>query len=208
MEIVLHIGTDKTGTSSIQATLSKSREKMLEYGVLYPSLRHSGMNNNFLVTGFQSSEKLPREYKSRFDRGKLSLPLNFKQAWSDLRDQCISVNPKKVVLSGEYLGSMDRVASEKFIAELINLTESSSPIKVVIYVRRPSSHYSSSLQQIIKASQNIPKPSSWRYKFKPTIIKWLDFNSISVDVNIFDKKYLKSGNVVFDFCSKYIAQNI
>lgn len=59
MRIILHIGTGKTGTSSIQESLFRAREKLLENGILYPDIP-GFTNQNFLAMA--AAQGVPREY--------------------------------------------------------------------------------------------------------------------------------------------------
>ena len=43
MQILLHIGQSKTGTSAIQAYLSLNRKELARNGILYPSVKIWGM---------------------------------------------------------------------------------------------------------------------------------------------------------------------
>lgn len=49
MKIVIHIGTHKTGTSSLQSFCSDNREALLRHGVLYPKLPNRSKSFNFLA---------------------------------------------------------------------------------------------------------------------------------------------------------------
>ena len=204
MEIILHIGTSKTGTSSIQSSLYEAREKLLQHGILYPDLSNSGISHNFLVTGFISQKFLPRQYQTKLDQGKISLPFDFEKSWKELLNQCSFFEPKKLILSGEYFAFMEYNSCKKFISKLLKLTD--LPITVVAYIRRPSSHYNSQIQQKIKASHCLIDPFNYRYKFKNMLLKWLDFDSVSVEPNFFHKAHLKGNDVIYDFWSKYIQK--
>lgn len=48
--LILHFGTPKTGTSSIQATLWSNRELLKDHGILYPSNVSSEKRHQYLVT--------------------------------------------------------------------------------------------------------------------------------------------------------------
>lgn len=44
MDVLLHIGQSKTGTSAIQAFLTLNRDRLAKGGIIYPSVRVGGMN--------------------------------------------------------------------------------------------------------------------------------------------------------------------
>lgn len=45
-KLILHIGTQKTGTSSLQTFLTKNRKILDKYGWSYPEFRYSGGGSN------------------------------------------------------------------------------------------------------------------------------------------------------------------
>ena len=51
MRFVIHIGTHKTGSSSIQAFCAENRDVLLSRGVIYPLTRHGNKNLNHLAAG-------------------------------------------------------------------------------------------------------------------------------------------------------------
>lgn len=48
MKVILHIGTHKTGTSSIQTILAANRDALASRGIYYPENRYSNRNVNFI----------------------------------------------------------------------------------------------------------------------------------------------------------------
>ena len=48
MELIIHIGTHKTGTSSLQTFLATNRSVLIKHGIYYPESAYSGRNVNFM----------------------------------------------------------------------------------------------------------------------------------------------------------------
>lgn len=51
MEVILHIGTHKTGSSAIQSFLATNRTHLLDKGIYYPIFPNQSLNGNFLGAG-------------------------------------------------------------------------------------------------------------------------------------------------------------
>ncbi len=54
LKAIVHIGTEKTGTSSIQMFLYKNRKKLIKSG--YHFLQSAGKTNNWALPAFFSSD--------------------------------------------------------------------------------------------------------------------------------------------------------
>ena len=44
MRLILHIGTHKTGTSSLQLFCRNNRKALLEHGIFYPKTSHNALH--------------------------------------------------------------------------------------------------------------------------------------------------------------------
>jgi hypothetical protein len=56
LRVILHAGTHKTGTTSIQAALDHNRDWLRERGYVYPKLRDGGHNHNELAQKLARTE--------------------------------------------------------------------------------------------------------------------------------------------------------
>ena len=68
MEIIVHIGTHKTGTSSLQNFFAGNIPALLKHGVHYPLGSYSGRNVNFLASRLVSGRD--REVYSFIEKAK------------------------------------------------------------------------------------------------------------------------------------------
>lgn len=189
MKVYLHIGSNKTGTTSIQGGLSKNRKLLEKQGVCYPGdeLCHHG----FYFTAQQDEKFWPRQYKD--------VELDTLQTY--VTEHLVKINNdfnrgvNKYILSSEYLFIDDKRSVEN-ILEWFELHVGSIDLEVILFVRDPIEHYISSQQQIIKADHKIQSPISYHYPFKSVIETWSQF----CKVNVFEyKKGVDSSQVVSKF---------
>lgn len=94
--IYLHIGTPKTGSSSLQTFLFNNRNKLLEKGVLYPKSgrargKNSHHNLHWSLTKDADSKKTYKDYNP------------MAGDWTDLHKEIDELNPKpdKIIISAE-----------------------------------------------------------------------------------------------------------
>lgn len=143
-EVVLHVGSAKTGTSSIQAALAQNQEFLVEHGILYPNITGSGFGQ-LLERGLLAGnadpdcEFFPWEGKSAM--GRISYLIDS----STITDLDIG----KFVLSGERLSIY---AQSEAFWELLKFKSVSLNLQfnVVIYLRDPYNYFVSCYKQQVK----------------------------------------------------------
>lgn len=150
MELILHIGTEKTGTSTIQEFLFRNQEKLMDFGYYY--VQSPGKRNNRALPAFCMREHLLDEFHSRnsirspderaiFDR---QFAQEFLQEIGNIPEHV-----KTVLISSEHFHSRCHHADE--LQTLRRLTSRYfSSIQVVVYLRAQvevaTSLYSTSLK--------------------------------------------------------------
>lgn len=148
MDLVLHIGTGKTGTSSIQAFLRQNRAALADLGYLYP--RSPGRRRHARLSLFC----MPDE---RYDRSpawkpeRWSSPAEFREAFRRrLFKEIDESGLSRVLLSDEGLyGSPDEA-----LRRLRRLTDHlAASLRLVVYLRRQDDHLVSRYQQVVKTGE-------------------------------------------------------
>lgn len=128
--IYLHIGTHKTGTTTIQKFLSKNRQNLLSKGVLYPS---SPASHHDLLQ----------------NKGKdKPWGLNF-DVWEYLLKEMKSEKPDKAVISSE---NFSRLYFED-VNKLRDYISGFNP-KIIVYLRRQDDYFTSLYCQAIKTGHH------------------------------------------------------
>lgn len=190
MRIILHIGTGKTGTSSIQESLFRAREKLLENGILYPDIP-GFTNQNFLAMA--AAQGVPREYQAELGYDLETLIQESKKCWDMVKSDAEKADAKTVILSGEYFFSH---GNPTFWKNLISTKFGpNSEIEVICYVRAVEPYYISAIQQHIKGGHNIEYP--YTMPLFDRLEKWNQSGTLTV--REFSREKLIDGDVVSDF---------
>lgn len=145
LDLTLHIGTGKAGSSSIQFFLRDNRERLGEMGVLYPrtpgNARHARLG--LFVKPRAELESSPEWYGE-----KHSDPASFRKAFrrrllSEIEDSGLS----RVLLSDEILFGSSQQTLRRLSRFTHRIAES---VRLVAYLRRQDDHMVSRYQQGVK----------------------------------------------------------
>lgn len=188
--IVLHIGTHKTGTSSIQATCAEGRRVLSKAGICYPRLKNMPTQSLLSVPFFDSY--VPRQFFHRFGTDKASVDVQAWSFWDDVHRQLCKKAYHTLVLSSEFFVLIDRVPD--LLAHLKVLCPSAK-VEAICYLRDPIGFFLSSLQQTVKFSGKVAWPESFRWteKLKP----WAA--AVPLELRSFERSRLVQEDVVSDF---------
>ena len=145
LDVTLHIGTGRAGSTSIQVFLRENRKRLGELGVLYP--RTPGGTRHTRLGLFVKSET-ELEMSPEWHRQQQSNPASFRKAFrrrlfSEIEDSGLS----RVLLSDEILFG----SSEQALRRLSRLTHRiAETLRVVAYLRRQDDHMVSRYQQGVR----------------------------------------------------------
>jgi hypothetical protein len=200
--IYLHIGTQKTGTTTLQMLGKHNRGKLAARGVLYPSapgeVNHTGLA--LFATGGERCMDLAMEAGLR---GQASIDA-YQAALPDrLRTEIAAAGTPKVWLSNEHLSS--RVRTLPQIAALAALLRSlAEEVKVIVYLRHQPEFYLSTYSMVIKAGSEqesrVPRTErNYYYNYEKMLTQWAAaFGDAAIAVRVFERPALKNGDVVDD----------
>jgi len=207
-KLILHIGTEKTGTSSIQAFLNFNRNNLESQGIHY--LRCAGDTNNRKIPAAILDETANDDYfKLNMLNTKESI-INFKkQFWLDFHEEITNLDSRlhTVIISSEHFHS--RVNSYELTLKLKKKFDIYfSEIKIICYLREQSEmceswystalkngHYESFKQFIIQCN-----PQNNYYNHKTMLENWkLAFGINALKVRIFDKNNFINKDLIDDF---------
>lgn len=199
MRIILHIGSHKTGTSSIQKALWRHRSYLSDHGVLYPLIRNM-KRHSILSVPFHRT-KVPREFWRHFGQDKAQVDEIAYGFWREIQTAVAQEKPDILVLSGEQFFSADAVGdAREFLAGVFPGAE----VKVICYLRHPLSFYVSACQQVIKASGRLPRPRARNWP--ATLRKWADVGDLVI--REFSPDTLTQGDVVRDFLVHTLGEDL
>lgn len=203
-KLILHIGTEKTGTTAIQEFLSLNRERLLDLGFFVPkSPSSSAPNHRKLATAFFN--------ENRTDDSFQHFNIKDLKSWreevlTEVRTELQECKTPIHVISSEHFSSRLTTRSEK-AALYTFLNSIYDEIELVSYFRRQDQYavslYSTYLKsggiekRILPKYQNIS-----RYGYYEMCRDWEKVFGIgSLQARVFDRNELVSGNIVDDFCT-------
>ena len=189
MKVILHIGSGKTGTSSIQQSLADSSGYLLKNGIQYPVL-DGDVNHNYLTAPFRPVT--PRGMLQRYG-SRAKVIDRTDRLWKILAKRAKRHPQHTLVLSAEallYLGDVDGFC-RRLNAEIPSISE----VEIVVYLRRPSSHFAAKTQQSLRASSKVLQPV--RLLNAPALRSWQKHGQLRISE--FHKPLLRDQDVVSDF---------
>ncbi|WP_444893482.1 hypothetical protein ACJJIE_02850 [Microbulbifer sp. TRSA001] len=192
MKIYVHIGSDKTGSTAIQATLSQNRAALRAQGIEYPQFQKQGNHHECLFQELRSGKK--------------------GECWLKL-DRIISSKPKYLILSSEAFCTL-KTPEIALLKKWLNYSDT----RVIAYIRRADEYLESGIMQRLKtaksytafkwqyiAAKYIPTlldPYVYRAAFKTLFVKrWEKGYPDGVIIRPYDKNQWKDENLILDFLS-------
>ena len=180
----LHIGSGKTGTTSIQEIFHGNRKRLKEQGFIYPG---PNPDHHFLFFASNAPQKdWARTYKG-LEPQKLQAVVNqyFSKLCQDLQ------NSHDQIISTEYLF----ISNPAYVEKIVNfLQDYFNKIIVYVFVRDPLEFYGSHQQQMLKARSYVTDPYNYKYSFKKTIEAWSKYFDVKL------VKYVKGKNSCKTLC--------
>ena len=188
-QALIHIGTGKTGTTSLQNSLSTQKHKLQD--VRYPNI--SGNAHHFLALIYQKFDQLSRGHRANVQDAKHHQHIAVKLR-SDFLES-IS-NADKIIISSEFLSRFRQkeILALKSDLEDVGFTQ----FLILCYVRDPVSYFKSVLQQQMKASYTPLNPIRFHYTFRGCIELYSDLFDDNIIVQAYDNT-LYQGCVIQDF---------
>ena len=189
MQINIHIGSYKTGSTSIQVFMKRQRATLKENGWIYP---HAGCRND------NAHHLLPFALQKPVTAGA---PSKAEEIVSNIIDEAEAAGVDNVILSSEVFFSL----TEAQVHRLANLFEGHD-VRIVAYFRRQDQFLHSFYMQCIKQSEIrlSDKPENYRGFNEITdiarydkIITWWEqaFGKDSLILDTFEKERLVDGVV-------------
>lgn len=185
MNLVIHIGRHKSGTSSLQHWLANNRLNLQKKGFLYPT---SGLNGRVAH----------HELAYALDPDSLDME-KARQIAAGITNEYSEA--KTIILSSEAFQNASSVAPTiQFISMLGAPIESTT---IVCYLREHLDYAMSAYRQLIQNQSAVVPFSEFAKRFpdlSPFFARWRRVGAL--DVSWFSRSTLTSGNVIEDFCRK------
>ncbi len=209
MKLILHIGTQKTGSTSIQSFLNLNKDLFKNKKVLIPeSINYKNSYNHRWLCGFAYNQKSFEKVKSlkKIDNiGSLLISEKIVQ----FKNEIIESDANLCIISSEHL-SIELKTPKRVEKLKNNLKDIFDDIEIIIYIRKPIKQAISLLSTQIKGgsyinifSKNYPLRARWfrqRNNIKQILNAWESNFSNNVKVRIFEKEQLYKNDLIEDFC--------
>lgn len=201
MDLILHIGCEKTGTTSLQTFLVNNRARLSTLGYCVPESLGLGNQVKLAAAAIHGDkwDQLLRVYNGINSAESLA---TFRKTLKAKLQGEIS-GSSTVIISSEHLSSTLLQDSEiEWLAEF--LAPLFRQIKVVVYLRRQdlfhASHYSTAVKMGVFGPLSYPKDENIakRYDYELLLRRWARVFD-TIDVRRFDAKHLVGGDIVHDF---------
>jgi len=204
--LILHIGTRKTGSTSIQESLGRSRVALLKHNIHYPSIKP--FNHIFkFVPIFMEDPAEALYFKRTLEpkENKFFKVKNYREAWIKEIELC---EQEHFIISAEELtqphfteGAVKRL--REFVEQYFE------EVTIIAYVRHYDQLISSQIQQevmigyipasigeLVQEFLNCPPTISYQESLR----KWINvFGSENLIVRPFDPLAFQNGNLLADF---------
>ncbi|QIA64456.1 hypothetical protein GT360_13570 [Vibrio astriarenae] len=143
--LYIHIGHEKTGTTAIQRFCANNREKLEEYGVLYPSIGYQDFVHSSLVNCIHDLDN--NTFLEFFPEGVDTEPEN---VWGELVKNAASWD-KDILISSEHFISRLREKGVEYIKAYLKANLPKYQVKIIAFLRRQDECYVSRLSTLSKA---------------------------------------------------------
>lgn len=204
MELFLHIGTEKTGTTSVQKFLRSNREFLARHAVLYPESPGS-QNHTGLAVAAQDADKTGPLRKASGVVGTDAVLRHRAEMMAGLKAELAQRRFGKAIMSGEHcsslLGEDDEV---RWLKD--QLGPLFDRIRIVVYLRRQDDFLLSLYSTAVKSGATFPirvpqeKALKARYDHWGLVERWARvFGRENMIVRRFERAGLKNGDIVDDF---------
>jgi hypothetical protein len=201
--VVLHLGMGKTGTSTIQATFHRSRQRLAQQGILYP--KSPGTRRHIrLGLAMQPDDGVPRRSVG-WRRQVVDTPGELRPLFEEaLFEELGQAAPRHVLFSDEAL----LTSTDEGIANLRELCDRfAASVRVVAYLRRQDDHLCSRYQQVVKREGEVRtlgerarSDLSPTYDYHDRLEAWRELmRPDEMVVRTFERSRFAGGSLLADF---------
>jgi hypothetical protein len=211
LKAIVHIGTEKTGTTSIQGFLYQNRKKLKSAGFHF--IQSAGQTNNRILPAYCiEDDKHDDFYK---EKGILTLEQRneFKREFIRDFETEIQSAPKSIhtfIISSEHFHSRIRSAAEMDNVYRL-LSTYFDEFKIICYLREQTTTCTSSYSTHMKTvgTESLDnfllrcRPGNYYYNYHDLLANWERcFGFDALNVSIFAREHFLNGDLLDDFTAK------
>lgn len=187
INLYLHIGYPKTGSTSIQQSLRTNRDELMNLGVLFPQTGIYNGGHHLIMAALENSEREISHWVP-FEKN----PDNYL---IDLKREIENAKVQNIIISSEDFSLFEDIKNVKEYFEPYR-------VKIILYLRRQDEYLDSRFRHIIQNANiqhdsfNIPDYLFRQLDYKCTIERWAEaFGEENIDIIPFDKKEFKDHHI-------------
>jgi hypothetical protein len=203
LDLYLHIGTEKTGTTSVQKFMELNRDLLSRHGVIYP--RAPGTANHLALAGMAQSRhdgELQSKLNINSEEDLLAFRMNLAE---QLAAELSADKYAKAVMSNEHCSSRLKTDEEvSFLRDF--LSRFFDQIYVIVYLRRQDEFLLSTYSTQIKCGRTkrlrLPGESVIRdrYDYWHLLSRWARvFGKDRLICRRYERSSLVNGSIIDDF---------
>ncbi|WP_066966767.1 hypothetical protein [Microbulbifer sp. Q7] len=210
MKLYLHIGTEKTGTTSIQDFLVANESKLFDLG--YGISKVSGIGNNRKLAAFSMRDERSDDFFEASNLTTVDARVQFKKHFREEFEselQNLAENVHSVIISSEHFHS--RCVNEDELQKLkALLVKYFDEINVICYFRPQvelaTSLYSTALRvgfthTAVEFISNELRLDNYYYNYLDIYQNWVGvFGKSNMNVRLYGKQNFRGGDLMEDFC--------
>ncbi|WP_077329093.1 hypothetical protein [Virgibacillus siamensis] len=218
MKAILHIGTEKTGTTTIQNGLRLNKKKLYKKGYFVPESLSGGLGkcNHVKLACYAMNDIKENNLKKLEGINQQKQMRSYRQQVQEkFREELDGCTVSNVILSNEHCSS--RLVQPREISRLKAFLDCFfDEVKIIVYLRRQEelliSGFSTAITTGSKHKMISPEKYSKqvnRFNYYQLLNKWSKvFGKGNIDVNVFEPSNLKGGDVFIDFMRKFKVRRI
>lgn len=204
MQLFLHIGAEKTGTSSLQQFFRLNREKLKTASFLYSET--AGVESHTALAAAAQSDHKVDDLRILRGIGTPAQAREFRDSFTQqLAEEAQNAGCARSVLSSEHLSS--RLTSAVEVETLAKMLRGiADSITVIVYLRRQDeflcSTYSTDVKSGFTGPMRVPGEGlrQERYDYYALLERWASvFGKENIVCRLYEKSRLTRGDVVDDF---------
>lgn len=206
MRCILHIGTEKTGTTAIQKALEKEKKLLRDSNTVYPSVFHRGNDPKIVCYAMENHSMDMRKRRYHLDND--AAIEGFRDRLRRDMAEDLKESPETTIIVNEHLSRLREVGElerlKKFLLEFFD------EVKIILYLRRQDKLMKSMYSTVVKVggvrSNVFPTWPEHKagdfttFDYRRIVDLWCHvWGEDCITIRTFDR--LLNGDVVADFMS-------
>ena len=206
MRCILHIGTEKTGTTTLQRFLRTNRDRLRRQGLLVPTAAGIENQSGLAVGSYLENRRddLTTQWQVNAEGDIRRFRLRLRDA---LASEIAGCNAERIVFSSEHLQSRLTAAEEIASLRLFLEAIGAGPVEVVVYLRRPAEILNSLCSTLFRNGHHMPSPPGPDHHYlqnlcnhRGTIERWrAGFGREAVRPRLYGTRAFVGGSILDDF---------